>query len=201
METFILPEAVHFGFNTCSEDVRVADNGKSATKRDPNRHYAYGVVYSATPLNGMAEFEITISSYGSRSGWSGNVKLGVARFKAGSDIKVPRYSPEAPDHCVWSGSKLYNRLNQNGERERGYGKIDLDTLREGDRIGLRLSRDGDLMFFVNGQSQGLAAQGIYEKGYDVYAVVDIYGSCTATTITRAGTVLMAVAQGLTSIML
>ena len=206
METFSLPQqTAHFGFHDKSSRPSVTDNGKRATKRIPKLqyangviysgialHYANGVVYSDSALNGTVEFEVAITSYG--TDWSGNIKIGVARFTSGYIIQpelVPVRSTEASGHCVWSSKTLYNRLrsNRNGDLKREYGSIDLDSLREGDRLGLRLSYDGKLTFFVNGESQGLAAQGIYENGYDVYAVVDLYGNCRAIAITRAGTVM------------
>ena len=195
METFSLPQqTAHFGFHDKSSGhTRVTDNGKRATKRKPKLQYANGVVYSDSALNnGTVEFEVAITSYG--TDWSGNIKIGVARFTSGYIIQphnVPKYSTEASGHCVWSSKTLYNRLksNRNGDQEREYGSIDLDSLREGDRLGLSLSHDGKLTFFVNGESQGLAAQGVYEEGYDVYAVVDLYGNCKAIAITRAGTVM------------
>ena len=42
---------------------------------------------------------------------------------------------------------------------------------------------GDLVFFVNGVSQSVAASGIPPK---VWAVVDLYGKCAAVTITDTG---------------
>lgn len=188
-KTFILPQTVQFGFHdVCSEQIRIADNGLKAEKKDPSLHYAHGVAYSALPLRGTAEFEVAMTDYG--TGWSGTLKLGIAKYKTGGSVqmnKIPRYSPEAADHCVWSSDKVHNRLrsNQNGA-EKQYGAMDLDVLREGDRLGLRVSHDGILTFFVNGKCQGVAADKIYEKGHDVYVVVDHYANCKATVITRAG---------------
>ena len=47
---------------------------------------------------------------------------------------------------------IHNRLksNQSSVLKKQYGFRDLDGLREGDRVGLRLSHDGKLVFFVNG---------------------------------------------------
>lgn len=190
-KTFILPQTVQFGFHdVCSEQIKIAKSGLRAEKKDPSLHYAHGVAYSALPLRGTAEFEVTMTDYG--TGWSGTLKLGIAKYKTGRSVqtsKIPRYSPEAADHCVWSSDKVHNRLrsNQNGTQEKQYGRLDLDMLREGDRLGLRLSHDGVLTFFVNGKCQGVAAEKIYEKGHDVYVVVDHYANCKATVITRAGT--------------
>ena len=189
-KSFTLPQAVQFGFHdVCSEQLRIVDNGQRAEKVDPNLHYAHGVVYSAVPLKGTAEFEVEMKDYG--TGWSGTLKLGVAKYKTGTSVqanKIPRYSPEAADHCVWSSDKVHNRLrsNRNGVQEKQYGLTDLDHLREGDKLGLRLSHSGVLTFFVNGKCQGVAAEKIYDKGHDVYAVIDLYANCKATVITRAG---------------
>ena len=92
---------------------------------------------------------------------------------------------------MWSSDTIHNRLksNQSGVLKKQYGFRDLDGLREGDRVGLRLSHDGKLVFFVNGQSQGLAAEEVHEGRHDVYVVVDHYANCKATIITRAGTYL------------
>ena len=189
-KTFILPQTIQFGFHdTCSDQMRITENGLKAEKKDPTLHYAHGVAYSALPLKGTAEFEVSMIDYG--TGWSGTLKLGVAKYKSGQTIqinRIPRYSPEAANHCVWSSDKIHNRLQSNptGSQERQYGTTDLDSLREGDKLGLRLNHDGKLVFFVNGESQGVAAEKVYEKGHDVFVVVDHYANCKATTITRAG---------------
>ena len=137
-------------------------------------------------MRGTAEFEVELVSYG--TGWSGTLKLGVMRCKTGScvtDKNIPRYSPEGTHHCVWSSDKLHNRLTD-CFTEQHYGEINLDELRAGDRLGMRVSHDGTLEFFVNGRHQGVAAENLYQKGYDVYAVVDHYANCKATRITRSG---------------
>ena len=165
---------------------QISDDRRSAAKRDPSATYAYGVVYGERPLRGTAEFEVELVSYG--TGWSGTLKLGVMRCKTGScvtDKNIPRYSPEGTHHCVWSSDKLHNRLTD-CFTEQHYGEINLDELRAGDRLGMRVSHDGTLEFFVNGRHQGVAAENLYQKGYDVYAVVDHYANCKATRITRSG---------------
>lgn len=144
------------------------------------------MVYGERTLRGTAEFEVELVSYG--TGWSGTLKLGVVRCKTGSVIKekeIPRYSPEGTHHCVWSSDKLHNRLT-NCFTEQPYGLVNLDELRAGDRLGMRITYDGTLEFFVNGRYQGIAADRIYQRGYDVYAVVDHYANCKATRITRSG---------------
>ena len=190
-KTFILENTVQFGFHeVCSQQIRVAADHRSAEKRDPAHYYAYGVAYGEKPLQGTAEFEVEIASHGTC--WSGTLKLGVMRRRESKKLspkEIPRYSPEGSDHCVWSADKIHNRLGlvaKTSSAERQYGRVNLDQLRTGDRVGLRLSHDGALSFFVNGKYQGVAAEGVYQKGYHVYPVVDHYANCKATRITRAG---------------
>lgn len=185
--TFILEDTIQFGYHSvCSSHIKITKDGLVAEKEEPDSHYAYGVAYGGRALKGTAEFEVKISSYG--TGWSGTLKLGVMRCKKDMPLSrssIPRYSPEGVDHCVWSADKLHNRLSQQLV-EKNYGHMNLDELREGDRVGLRLSHDGVLVFFVNGKSQGIAAEDIYDKEHDVYAVVDHYANCKATEVTRSG---------------
>lgn len=61
-----------------------------------------------------------------------------------------------------------------------YGTVDLDKLEEGDRVGVIRTTHGDLVFFVNGVSQSVAASDLPEK---VWAVVDLYGKCAQVTLT------------------
>ncbi len=69
--------------------------------------------------------------------------------------------------------------------EKPYNRVDLISLRTGDRVGLRLSVDGALVFTVNGELLGVAATDVYRRGYDVYAVVEHFGPHRATRIVQS----------------
>ena len=103
-----------------------------------------------------AEFEVEIVRYG--SGWAGSVHFGVMKISKDkeltlSDVPVDLYV--APNHFVWGGYQLYNNFSHELVRT-SYGNQNLDDLREGNRVGLRLDRNGDLSFLVDGRSQGVA---------------------------------------------
>lgn len=188
---YLLREKVAFGYNRVSSGhITISEDGLCARKKDPDVTYAYGVAFGAQRLKGLAEFEVTLADVG--TAWSGTFKLGVMRVLQDTQLStslVPRYSPDAPNFCVWCNRKLHNRLSSSltsSGIEIPYGRTSLDNLKVGDRLGLQLTRKGDLSFFVNGVYQGLAAKGVYMSGYDVYAVVDHYGSCKATQVTRSG---------------
>ena len=89
------------------------------------------------------------------------------------------------NYCSWSSQQLRNDLVTPSYIS-DYGYVDLDDLCERDCAGLRISQDGVLEFTVNGESQGIAAENIYTRDTDVYAVVNHDGSCFATVVTKAG---------------
>ena len=179
---------IQFGYHSAAgKNIQITNDGLGAERMDPENMYDDGVAYGAQPLKGLAEFEVKIVTYG--AGWTTSLGLGIRRCKKGTHIEsgpsIPADSDVAKYHCMWDGQILYNNLVTPGETP-DYGFVDLKDLREGDCVGLRLSRNGVLEFTVNGESQGIAAKNIYTRDTDVYAVVDHYGQCIATVITKAG---------------
>ena len=160
----------------------VADNGYSAFKFNPEGNYAHGVVYSDQPVKGDCEFEVKITSYG--TSWSGNIKLGIMRCQGQISSNTPRYSLEALNHYVWTSNEFCSHTGGILQKS-SYGSMSLDNLKQGDRVGFHISEGGDLSYSVNGDNQGVAMRGVYEQGWNVYIVVDHYGNCTATRITKA----------------
>jgi neuralized-like protein 4 len=189
-DTYSLPSLITFGFDKehHSSQMKISEDGKMAIKRDPELVYANGVVYSDRPIKGHCEFEIEIVAYG--TSWSGNIKLGLVSHKSGEQrnaSNIPRYTPESIDHCVWCASKLHDHIISMTEFP--YGQKTLDDLRVGDRLGIQLTKNGSLQYFLNGVPQGIGATNLYRPGYDLYMVVDHYANCRITKITRAGNVM------------
>lgn len=59
-----------------------------------------------------------------------------------------------------------------------YG-IDLETLNENDRVGVMRTSNNELVFYVNGESQGVAAVNMPKT---LWALVDLYGRCVQVSI-------------------
>lgn len=59
-----------------------------------------------------------------------------------------------------------------------YG-MDLDKLKEGDRVGVMRTSQMELVFYINGESQGIAANNIPKP---VYALVNLYGKCVQVSM-------------------
>ena len=142
-------------------------------------------MYGEKPLKGVSEFEVEIVRYGSR--WFSSVKFGVmiSKEKTITVSDVPFYSFNAPNHFVWYGDWLWNNFSDELVTTR-YGDQHLDDLREGDRVGLTLSKNGDLSFLINGRSQGVACRNIVSEDYNLFVVVEHWGNCYETRITRSG---------------
>ena len=160
----------------------ISEDGQSAVKE--STHYAHGLVYSDRPLRGTCEFEVMLTGHG--NSWSGNFKLGLVQYSAGEPLdkdNIPRYSPEGENCCVWCADKVHDHIH--GRIEKKYGHLTLDELREGDRLGLQVTKDGVLSFFVNDEHQGVAVVGVHKDGYDLYALVDHYGQAKSTVISKA----------------
>ena len=182
---FVLQNAIQFCYHYHHDPQRIQLNNcnLSAEKVDPDRNYAHGVVYSAWPLQGTAEFEVELTSV--RNELSRNLKIGVMRCRGHlKDQHIPRYSSPELNYCMWCANNLHDSMVAMVKKP--YGSVNLDNLKKGDRVGLRLNRNGTLQFLVNGVVQGTAAQNVYMKGWNVYVVIDHYGDCTGTKITRAG---------------
>ena len=70
-------------------------------------------------------------------------------------------------------TSFYTTIQDGRSINENYG-TDLDKLEEGDKVGVLKTLQGDLLFFVNGVSQGVAATSIPDH---VFAVIDMYGKC------------------------
>ena len=185
-DTFVLRSAVEFGFHSVhGHNIKLSENGLLAERIIS---WDGGVVYGAKVLRGTTEFEVEITSY--EKIWRGTLKLGVMQCKAGSKIKhsdIPRYYRNITNYCMYSSGCIVNKLVGYSSPTELKCSTNLENLREGNRLGLRVSHDGVLTFYVNGKSQGVAVQGVYQDGYDLYPVVDVNAKCEAVRITRAGT--------------
>ena len=172
-------------FRASGRQIKLTSNGLGAERMDPARVPDNGVVYGAHRLKGRAEFEVKIVAH--NTGWSGkSIQFGVMRCKKGIPIESGPSIYSKSQRVLWVDHQLYNSIATPSGKPTEYGYINLSDLRVEDCVGLCLSKDGVLEFTVNGESQGIAAKKVYSRNSDVYAVVDHYGSCVATDITKAG---------------
>ena len=111
--------------------------------------------------------------------WSGSIEVGVTACDPDSlQSPLPSSATELRrGSWIMSGNSI---LRDGRSIHENYGAVDLDKLDENDRVGVIRTAPGDLVFFVNGISQSVAASDLPDK---VWAVIDLYGKCAQVTLT------------------
>lgn len=78
------------------------------------------------------------------------------------------FTPEGQEYWMLSGTRIHN-----GEIEKEYS-FSIHSLKVNDILGVQVSSNGNLNYYVNGVNQGVAMSGIPVKK-DIFAVFDVYG--------------------------
>jgi neuralized-like protein 4 len=134
--------------------------------------FNHGIVLSRHPLVDEVKFEVRIDV--KISSWSGSIEIGVTTQNP-ETVELPACASKLKNGTwIMSGISVLKDGNSLMEY---YGN-DLDKLSEGDRVAVMRSTKGELIFFINGESQGVAAREIPKN---VYALVNLYGKCGQVT--------------------
>ncbi|XP_028049148.1 neuralized-like protein 4 [Monomorium pharaonis] len=150
----------------CGHRVTLSNNNRNATRNFSE--YNYGLVFSAEPLQDDVLFEIVIDR--KIISWSGSIEIGVTECDP-ETLEIPSCAINLR-HGSWIMTS--SGIVHDGERiVEVYGK-DLNDLEEGDTLGVMRTSNHELVFYINGVSQGVAVNNIPER---IFAVVDIYGDC------------------------
>ena len=89
--------------------------------------------------------------------------------------KSPKLLNTFTGNCIWETGAIVNAL-KNIPSTTGYKQArDLELLIKGDRVGMKITQESDLEFFINGLSQGVAASNVYRpsNGYELYPLVKL----------------------------
>ncbi|KAG5890383.1 hypothetical protein JTB14_029747 [Gonioctena quinquepunctata] len=156
----------------CGERITLINENCTAIRNESE--FDHGLVISAEPLVNDVLFEIKIDK--KVNSWSGSLEIGVVDCDPLHFEFPPCASKIQTGSWIMSGTSVF----KNGVcLVEGYG-IDLDKLNQDDRIGLMRTSEGDLIFYINGESQGVGAEDLPSV---VYAIVDLYGKCVQVSIT------------------
>ncbi|XP_050081126.1 neuralized-like protein 4 [Anopheles maculipalpis] len=148
-------------------------NGNRTAMRNVSE-FNHGLVLSAEPLQDDVLFEVRIDE--KIQAWSGSIEIGITTVNPESTELPPCAMKLRNTTWVMSGISV---LNDGLLLVESYG-LDLEKLGEGDRVGVQRTARGELVFYVNGEPQGVAARDIPRQ---VYALVNLYGKCVQVTIT------------------
>ncbi|XP_076270318.1 neuralized E3 ubiquitin protein ligase 4 isoform X2 [Rhynchophorus ferrugineus] len=156
----------------CGERITLINENTTAIRNDSE--FDHGLVISAEPLMNDVLFEVIIDR--KVNSWSGNLEIGIVDVDPLHFDFPPCASKIQSTSWIMSGTAVFKNGTCLIER---YG-FDLDKLNQFDRVGLVKTAEGDLIFYINGESQGVAAEGLPNV---VYAIVDLYGKCVQVSIT------------------
>ncbi|XP_049885757.1 neuralized-like protein 4 [Pectinophora gossypiella] len=138
--------------------------------------FNHGLILSAEPLKDDVMFEVGIDR--KVNVWNGSLEIGVTTLDP-EFMELPATATKLRNTAwIMSGSSIVKDgvtlVNQYGP--------ELDTLREGDCLGVMRTSKGELMFYVNGRCLGVAAKDLPPR---VFAVIDLYGQCVQVSIVHA----------------
>ena len=187
---YSLRNDIQFGFHRqAGVNIFISNNSYQAVKVDKKE--GSSLTYAALPFKGVVEFEVRVADY--YQGIRGSIRLGMMRrpvCHSTSQVGIPKHSEHRDNSCMWFRSSFKHKTefqNNMGSLHllRFYGRSDLGELQQGDRVGLQVTADGDLSFFMNGLNQGIAAEGIYRMDSDLFCFVEMMEGCEAIEVTRA----------------
>ncbi|XP_058119601.1 neuralized-like protein 4 [Anopheles ziemanni] len=150
-------------------------NGNRTARRNVSE-FNHGLVLSAEPIQDDVLFEVRIDE--KIQAWSGSIEIGVTTVNPESTELPPCATKLRNSTWVMSGISV---LKDGMLLVESYG-LDLEKLGEGDRVGVQRTARGELVFYVNGDPQGVAARDIPRQ---VYALVNLYGKCAQVSISSS----------------
>ncbi|XP_059483047.1 neuralized-like protein 4 [Neocloeon triangulifer] len=158
----------------CGQRV-VLSEGRTVARRSL-ADFNCGLVFSSTPLEPGRPFIVRIDS--KVNTWSGSIEVGATALDPDLMAELPLSATDlAQETFVMSGGSV---LKDGHSLLELYG-TDLDTLQEGDTVGVLLNHQGELEFLVNGESQGVAEASPPPR---LFALVDIYGKCVQVSVVQ-----------------
>ncbi|CAK9826969.1 Neuralized-like protein 4 [Anthophora retusa] len=173
MSTISAQQMVDMFHQRCGHRVTLTNNNRTAI-RDVSE-YNYGLVLSAEPLNNEELFEVRIDR--KMISWSGSIEIGVTVC----DPEVIELPACATNLCQGTWIMTNSGIVHDGIRSAEMYGMDLNELEQGSTLGVLRTSNHELIFYINGVSQGVAVSDIPER---IFAVVDMYGDCVQVTITR-----------------
>lgn len=107
--------------------------------------------------------------------WGGSIEIGVTA-ESPDDLELVACAT-AMRNGTWVMSGI--DVRKDGRRLFEFYGTDLETLNENDRVGVMRTSGNDLVFYVNGESQGVAAKNMPKP---LWALVDLYGRCVQVSL-------------------
>ncbi|KAJ7393258.1 hypothetical protein OS493_006227 [Desmophyllum pertusum] len=131
----------------CGQFISLDSNRTTARRVDS---YNHGVVLSETPLPDNHLFQVCIRKLNSR--WTGSVMIGVTAQDPDSLTSLPS-TANSIKICPWI--VVNNAVYVNGNKVNDNLRRNLDSLQEGDTLGVLIDKKSRLHLLINGEDLGL----------------------------------------------
>lgn len=155
----------------CGQFIALDSNRTTARRVDS---YNHGVVLSEKPLPDNHLFQVCIRKLNSR--WTGSVMIGVTAQDPDSLTSLPS---TANSIKISPWIVVNNAVYVNGNKVNDNLRRSLDSLQEGDTLGVLIDKKSRLHLLINGEDLGPIAQAIPARRF---AVLDLYGCCEEVSI-------------------
>ncbi|XP_013133372.1 PREDICTED: neuralized-like protein 4 [Papilio polytes] len=155
----------------CGDRVTLLHNNFTAVRNFVE--FNHGLVLSDQPLKDDVMFEVCIDR--KVNVWNGSLEIGVTTQNP-EYMDLPATATKLRNTAwILSGSSV---VRDGVTHLPSYGP-ELDTLQEGDCVGVMRTSRAELLFFINGRCLGVAAMDMPPL---LYAVIDLYGQCVQITL-------------------
>ena len=123
--------------------------------------------FRIAPLRRTGEVELQIEMKAGAS--FKDIEIGLERctkYDTSTNVQFLCPSDQSTESsCIFSVcGAVFNNLKRNASVNISYSQEKFSLLKGVNQIGLKITRDGALEFFMNGQSQGIAAEAVYKLG-------------------------------------
>ncbi|KAL4717652.1 hypothetical protein ACJJTC_000801 [Scirpophaga incertulas] len=158
----------------CGDRVTLLNDNSTAVRNFVE--FNHGLILSAEPLRDDELFEVCIDR--KVNVWNGSLEIGVTTMDP-EYMELPATATKLRNTAwIMSGSSI---VKDGVTLVNSYGP-ELDTLREGDCLGVMRTNKAELMFYINGRCIGVATRDLPAR---VFAVIDLYGQCVQVSITHS----------------
>ncbi|XP_047040446.1 neuralized-like protein 4 [Helicoverpa zea] len=157
----------------CGDRVTLLNENSTAVRNFVE--FNHGLILSSEPLKDDVIFEVSVDR--KVNVWNGSLEIGVTTLDP-EFMELPATATKLRNTAwIMSGSSI---VKDGVTLVNSYGP-ELDTLREGDCIGVMRTSKGELTFYLNGRCLGIAAKDLPQR---LFAVIDLYGQCVQVSILR-----------------
>ncbi|XP_075160481.1 neuralized E3 ubiquitin protein ligase 4 [Haematobia irritans] len=155
----------------CGRRITLSNGNRTASRSV--RDFSHALVFSSEPLVDDVLFEVVIER--KNHSWGGSIEIGVTS-ESPDKLELPSCAT-VMRNGTWVMSGI--DVRKDGLCLTEFYGVDLETLNVNDRVGVMRTSKNELEFYVNGESQGVAATNMPKN---LWALVDLYGRCVQVSI-------------------